>query len=292
MNEARNSSPPEPKTWAGFDLNAPLIMGILNVTPDSFSDGGRFAGPDAALAHGMAMLEAGADIVDVGGESTRPDAAAIAVDEEISRVVPVIAALAAQGAKISTDTRNARTMAAALDAGAAIINDVSALRHDSAAAPLLVAWHCPVILMHMRGTPATMNAEAHYGDLVEEVLQELSNRRAAALAAGIREHDIALDPGFGFAKLGAQNLALLRETGRIVALGAPVVIGVSRKRFIGQFGGEADVKKRFPGSIAAALYALSQGAKILRVHDVAQSVQAVKIWRQLTPAPVGSAREP
>jgi dihydropteroate synthase len=260
-------------------------MGILNVTPDSFSDGGRFRAADAAIAAGVAMLEAGADIIDIGGESTRPDAEAVAVDEEISRVVPVIAALAGRGAKISADTRNAATMAAALDAGAEIINDVSALQHDPASLKLVASRNCPVILMHMRGTPATMNAEARYGDVAGEVLKELKLRRDAALDAGIAEQKIALDPGFGFAKLGGQNLALLRATARFAALGHPLVIGVSRKRFIGQFGGEEDPAKRFPGSLAAGLYALSQGASILRVHDVPETLQGAKIWRELTGTP-------
>ena len=281
-----------PKYWAGLDLSLPRIMGILNVTPNSFSDGGSFAGPDAAIARGMAMLAAGADIIDVGGESTRPDAAAVGVAEEIARIVPVIAALARNGARISADTRNAATMAAALDAGAVIINDVSALRHDPAALRLVAARRCPVILMHMRGTPASMNAEAVYRDVAAEVLAELLRHRDAALQAGIAAQNIALDPGFGFAKLGEQNLALLRATGRFAACGHPVVVGVSRKRFIGQFGGEADPKKRLPGSLAAALYALSLGASLLRVHDVAETVQGAKIWRELTGTPVESVKGP
>ncbi len=270
-------------------MSAPLIMGILNVTPDSFSDGGKFSGADGAIAAGVLMLEAGADIIDVGGESTRPNAEAVPVEEEISRIVPVIAALAARGAKISADTRNAATMAAALDAGAAIINDVSALQHDPASARLVAARNCPVVLMHMRGTPATMNAKAQYADVVGEVLEEILRRRDAAIASGIARENIALDPGFGFAKKGEQNLALLRATSRFAALGHPVVIGVSRKRFIGQFGGAQDPAKRFPGSLAAALFALSQGAHILRVHDVAETVQGVKIWRELTGTPDLSA---
>lgn len=271
--------------WAGIDVSAPRIMGILNVTPDSFSDGGRFQGANAAIAAGMALLEAGADIVDVGGESTRPNAEAVSVAEEVSRVVPVIRALAAQGAIVSADTRNAATMAAALDAGAAIINDVSALAHDRASLKLVASRNCPVILMHMRGTPATMNSLAGYGDVAVEVLAELLRQRDVAVAAGISPQNIALDAGFGFAKLSTQNIALLREIGRFAALGHPLVIGVSRKRFIGQFGGENDPAKRMPGSLAAALYALSQGAAILRVHDVAETVQGVKIWRQLTGTP-------
>jgi dihydropteroate synthase len=278
------------RNWAGLDLSRPLVMGILNLTPDSFSDGGRFAGPRDAVAAGRAMLAEGADILDIGGESTRPDAAPVPPDEEIARIVPVIRALAAAGAVISADTRNAATMAAALQAGARIINDVSGLKHDPAAAGLVAAAGCPVVLMHMRGTPKTMNCHAHYANLVEDVLAELTAVRDAAVAAGIRAAAIALDPGLGFAKTGAQNLVLLRATGRFAALGHPLLIGLSRKKFIGEFSGEADPAKRLPGSLAAGLYALSRGADILRVHDVAATVQGAKIWRELTAPDSGSAR--
>jgi dihydropteroate synthase len=268
--------------WAGFALHRPLIMGILNVTPDSFSDGGRFSAPDDAVAAGLAMLAAGADIIDIGGESTRPDAILVSPLEESRRIVPVIQALAKAGAVISADTRNAVTMAAALDAGARIINDVSGLLHDPAAAPLLAKRGCPLVLMHMRGTPVNMNKLTDYNDVVDDVLAELAARRKAALAAGIEVQKIALDPGFGFAKTAAQNLALLLATSRFVALGHPLLVGVSRKRFIGTFSGEPVAEKRGPASIAAGLYALSQGAHILRVHDVAETVQAARFWHSLT----------
>jgi dihydropteroate synthase len=268
--------------FAGFLLNRPLVMGILNVTPDSFSDGGKHAGHDAAIAAGRAMLAAGVDIIDVGGESTRPHAVLVAPEVEGARILPVIAALVAAGAVISVDTRNAATMAAALNAGARVINDVSGLRHDAAAARLVAARGCPVILMHMRGTPETMNDMADYRDVVPEVLAELTAARDLALAAGVAAGHIALDPGFGFAKAGAQNLRLLRATCRFAALGHPLVIGVSRKRFIGEFGGGARPEDRFGGSLAAGLYALGQGAHILRVHDVAGTVQAVNMWHRLT----------
>ncbi len=266
----------------GLPCGRPVVMGILNVTPDSFSDGGNHAEPAAAIAAGLAMLKAGADILDIGGESTRPGASMVPPAVEMARVIPVIQALAEAGAVISVDTRNAVTMAAALAAGAAIINDVSGLKHDPEAPEVVAAAGCKVILMHMRGSPLTMNCQAYYADLVDDVLAELATTRDAALAAGIRPENIALDPGFGFAKVGRQNLVLLRATGRFVALGHPVVIGLSRKGFIGAFGGEADRQKRFPGSIAAGLFALGQGAHILRVHDVAETVQAVKIWHELT----------
>ena len=292
MNDIAAATGPRLQNWAGLKLAGPLVMGILNVTPDSFSDGAIWNAPDAAITAGIAMWQAGADIIDIGGESTRPDAAPVPASEEISRILPVIAALAARGVKISVDTRNAATMEAALDAGAAIINDVSALQYDAASLRLAASRHCPVILMHMRGSPATMDGQARYLDMAGEVLAELSHRRDAALAVGIAAENIALDPGFGFAKLGAQNLELLRATARFAALGHPLVIGVSRKRFIGQFGGEKTPEKRFPGSIAAALYAVSQGGAILRVHDVTETVQALKIWRELTATPVESAKSP
>ncbi|HQT64899.1 MAG: dihydropteroate synthase [Acidocella sp. 20-57-95] len=276
-------------TWAGLDLSTPKIMGILNVTPDSFSDGGRFFAAEAAIARGREMLAAGADILDIGGESTKPGAAAITPEEEIARLMPVLQALAGQ-AVISVDTRNAATMAAALTVGARIINDVSGLRHDPKAAALVAEAGCPVILMHMRGSPMTMNCQAHYADVTRDVMAELVAIRDAAEAAGIKAANIALDPGLGFAKAGAQNLELLREVWAFTALGHPLVIGASRKRFVGEFGGEPDAMKRFPASLAAGLFALGQGAQILRVHDVAETVQGVKMWQQLTNAPAGSGK--
>ena len=271
-----------PLAWAGFRLNRPLVMGILNLTPDSFSDGGQHQTPEAAIAAGAAMLKAGADIIDIGGESTRPGAAPVSAAQEIDRILPAISALAAQGAVISVDTRNAATMEAALDAGARILNDVSGLTHDPAAPALAAKRGCPVIIMHARGTPATMNEQARYDDVASEVLAELTQLRDAALAAGIAPAAIALDPGLGFAKLGAQNLTLLRATARFAALGHPLLIGLSRKKFIGEFGGEPNPAKRGPGSIAAGLYAVAQGAHILRVHDVPETAQALRIWQNLT----------
>ncbi|WP_287800242.1 dihydropteroate synthase [Acidiphilium sp.] len=270
--------------WAGFDLARPLVMGILNATPDSFSGGGATQGPSALIETGLAMRAAGAAIIDVGGESTRPGAAVVPPDIEIARIVPVIGGLARDGATVSVDTRNAATMRAALDAGARIVNDVSGLRHDPAAAPLVAAAACPVILMHMRGTPATMSAQAVYNDVVADVLAELAATRDAALAAGIAPAAIALDPGFGFAKRGAQNVALLRALPSFRALGHPVLAGVSRKRFIGELAGEPDPARRDPGSIAAALFAAGRGAAIIRVHDVPGTVQALRVWQALADA--------
>jgi dihydropteroate synthase len=271
-----------PLSWAGLPLTRPLVMGILNCTPDSFSDGGSYHDEAAAIAAGEKMLVEGADILDIGGESTRPNAPLVPAEQEIARILPVISALAKQGAVISVDTRNAATMAAALDAGARIINDVSGLKHDPAARGVVAVQKCPVVLMHMRGTPMTMNCQAHYANLVGDVLDELAATRDAAVAAGILPENIALDPGLGFAKLGAQNILLLQATKRFLALGHPLLIGLSRKKFIGEFGGEAVAQKRGPGSLAAGLYAVAQGAHILRVHDVPETVPALKLWTRLT----------
>jgi dihydropteroate synthase len=271
-----------PAHWAGLALTRPLVMGILNVTPDSFSDGGRHAAPEAAITAGRRMLAAGADILDIGGESTRPGAAPVTPEDEQARILPVIRALAGLGAVVSADTRHAATMAAALDAGARIINDVSALSHDKAALALVAARACPVVLMHMRGTPDTMDERAVYRDLAAEVLAELTASRDRAVASGIRPEAIALDPGFGFAKRGAQNVALLRATDQFAALGHPLLIGLSRKRFLGEISGEPDPARRDPESLAAALFAAGLGAHIVRVHDVAGTARALRVWQKLS----------
>jgi len=259
-------------------------MAILNATPDSFSDGGDHFDPARAIESGLAMREAGADIIDIGGESTRPGAAPVPPAEELSRVARVVGALAAAGCVISIDTRNSLTMRAALDEGACIVNDVSALTHDPAAAAVVAQAGCPVVLMHMRGTPATMDQHANYHDVAAEVARELSARVAAALESGIAPAAIALDPGIGFAKTATQNAALLAGLPAIGALGFPILVGVSRKRVIGAFGQTIAPKDRLPGSIAAGLFALARGARILRVHDVAATVQAVRVWSALAAA--------
>ena len=256
-------------------------MGVLNVTPDSFSDGGDHLDPAAAIAAGLQMVEDGAVILDIGGESTRPGSTAVPLDEEQARVLPVIRGLRDAGVPLAIDTRNAATMHAALDAGAAIVNDVSALRHDPASASVVAARRCPVILMHMRGTPDTMTSLAVYGDVAAEVAAELAAAVARAEAAGIDRAMVALDPGVGFAKTGPQNVPLLRGLGQIAALGLPLVVGVSRKRFIGTLGGRAVPRDRVAGSLAAGLFALSRGARILRAHDVAATVEAVRVWHAL-----------
>lgn len=275
--------PPEP--WAGFSATSPVVMGILNCTPDSFSDGGRHMNPEAAVAAGLAMAEAGAAIIDVGGESTRPGSAEVPPDEEMRRILPVITALAARGLTLSVDTRHAVTMEAALAAGAKVINDVSGLTFDPGARAVVARHGCPVVLMHMRGTPATMKGLARYRDVACEVRDELALRLGEALAAGIAPAQIALDPGFGFAKEGRQNLELMQRLPVLAAFGRPLLVGVSRKRLIGLSSGEGEAARRAPGSIAAGLYALSRGAAILRVHDVPETVQAVRVWRDLMTAP-------
>jgi dihydropteroate synthase len=268
--------------WAGLALDRPRVMGVLNVTPDSFSDSGVHLDPEAAIGAALAMARAGADIVDVGGESTRPGAQPTLPAEEQARVVPVIRALAAAGIRVSVDTRHASTMRAALDAGAAIVNDVTALSHDPAAAALVAACGCPVVLMHMRGDPATMNARAVYTDVAREVIDELALRIEAAERAGIAREAIAIDPGIGFAKLAPHSAELLRRLPELAVLRCPILVGVSRKSFIGRLGGEADPQLRLPGSMAAGLFAVSRGASILRVHDVAETIQALRVWQALT----------
>ena len=257
-------------------------MGVLNVTPDSFSDGGAHLDPAAAIRAGLAMAAAGADIIDVGGESTRPGARLTPASEEQARVLPVIRGLAVAGLLVSIDTRHAATMAAALDAGAAIVNDVYGLSHDPLAAALVAARGCPVVLMHMRGDSATMYQAAVYSDVVREVRAELAARIAAAEAAGIPRANIAIDPGIGFAKTAAHSVAMLRGLAVLRDLGCPVLVGVSRKSFIGALADEPKASHRLPGSLAAALFALRAGAAILRVHDVAETVQALRVWQALS----------
>jgi dihydropteroate synthase len=267
--------------WAGLSLDCPHVIGIVNVTPDSFSDGGAHFAPDHAVAAGMAMAEAGADIIDVGGESTRPYSASTDPSEERVRVIPVVGALARVGLTVSIDTRNAETMAAALDAGAQIVNDVSALAHDPAAARLVAARGCPVVLMHMRGVPATMHEYASYSDIAAEVIAELSERIAAALRAGIRREQIAIDPGIGFAKQPSHSVEMLRRLPELASLGFPILVGVSRKGFIGRLTGVGEPHERLAGSLAAGLFAVSRGAALLRVHNVLETVQALHVWHTL-----------
>ena len=274
---ALSAAPPD---WAGLGAGV-HVMGVLNVTPDSFSDGGKHADAGAAIAAGVAMARAGAALVDVGGESTRPGAAPVPPAQEQARVLPVVAGLVAEGVRVCVDTRHAATMTAALAAGASVINDVSGLAHDPDAVGVVARAGCPVVVMHSRGTPAEMNRLAVYGDIVGEVAAELAARRDAAVAGGVAPGAIALDPGIGFAKSGALNLQLLPRLAVLLGLGHRLVVGVSRKNFIGRLGGGLAPEARDPGSLAAGLLAVMLGASVLRTHDAAGTVQAIRVWQGL-----------
>jgi dihydropteroate synthase len=263
-----------------LDLSAPRIMGIVNVTPDSFSDGGKFFSRDAALERALKLVEDGADILDIGGESTRPGSDPVAVQEEIDRVVPAIEAISAEvDVPISIDTMKAEVMRAAVSAGAGLINDVNALRGDGAlqaAAELDV----PVCIMHMQGTPQTMQQEPHYEDVVSEVEAFLLERVEACEQAGIKADRIMLDPGFGFGKRARHNLRLMKHLSRLTRLPYPVLVGVSRKSIIGDML-KVSVDERLAGSLALASIAVWQGAKLIRTHDVKETAQAVKLTQHV-----------
>jgi len=266
-------------------LDQPQVMGILNVTPDSFSDGGQFMDdPAIAHAHAAAMVEAGAAIIDVGGESTRPGAAAVWEGDELKRVIPAIERLAAMGAAISTDTRRPAVMEAALAAGAHIINDVSALRHDPRSLEFAARAGVPVVLMHAPGEGEDLHADGNYTDVVLDVFDWLAARRDAALAAGIARERIVLDPGIGFGKSVGDNLALINALPLFHALGQPILLGVSRKRMIGALSNEAPAHQRLGGSVALAMKGMEAGVQLLRVHDVPETVQARDVWRGLRDA--------
>lgn len=250
-------------------------MGIVNVTPDSFSDGGR----GDPVGRAQAMAAAGADLIDIGGESTRPRAPHVGEAEELARVGPVLDALGDAGLRLSIDTRNAAVMARALDAGAVLVNDVSALTFDPAALALVAARGCPVVLMHAQGTPQTMQDDPRYDDVLRDVFDWLEARIDACVAAGIARAAIVVDPGIGFGKRLDHNLALLRGIGLFHGLGVPLLLGVSRKALIGQLSDAAAVGDRLPGSLALALHGLAHGVQIVRVHDVAATVQAMRLWR-------------
>ncbi len=265
--------------WAGFPLDRPRVMGIVNVTPDSFSDGGDHADAEAAIAHGRALMAAGADLLDIGGESTRPGAQPIAPETEIIRVLPVIKALAAAGAVVSVDTRHTAVMAAALDAGARIINDVSALR-DPGALELVAVRRVPVVLMHLLGQPQDMQDEPRYACAPLDVWDFLDRRIDALEAAGGARSLALTDPGIGFGKTTAHNLGILDALGLYRSLGPGVLLGVSRKRLIEHCAGIATPpKQRLGGSLALALNGIAQGVDVVRVHDVAETVQAIRMWR-------------
>jgi dihydropteroate synthase len=254
----------------------PTLMGVVNVTPDSFSDGGLYLDAEAAVAHGRELVAAGAEILDVGGESTRPGADPVEAEEELRRVVPVIRGLIDCGCELSVDTSKAQVAAAALDAGAAIVNDVTALRGDPEMAALCAERGATVVLMHMLGEPRTMQDDPRYGDVVAEVKGFLAERLEAAVAAGIAEERVWLDPGIGFGKTAAHNMELLRRLGELRELGRPLVIGTSRKGFIGKVDGSA-AGERLGGTIASSVLAVAEGAAVLRVHDVAEVGQALAV---------------
>ncbi|WP_372396014.1 dihydropteroate synthase [Azospirillum sp. HJ39] len=268
--------------FGGLALDRPRIMGIVNVTPDSFSDGGAFLDPAAAIAHGEALLAAGADILDIGGESTRPGAAPVPPEEEEARVLPVIRHFAAKGAVVSVDTRHARVMASAAAAGARIVNDIAGLG-DPDALPVVARSGTPVVVMHMQGEPGTMQAAPSYRDAALDVFDWLEERVARCAAAGVPPERIAADPGIGFGKTVEHNLEILRHTALYHALGCAVLIGLSRKTFIARLSRGEPPGERLAGSLAAGLETLNQGAQILRVHDVAETAQARALWEGLHP---------
>jgi dihydropteroate synthase len=259
-----------------LDLSQLLVMGIVNVTPDSFSDGGLHLQRDAALAHAHRLVAEGADMLDIGGESTRPGAQPVSVQEELERVLPVIEGLRSAPVPVSIGTCKPEVMRAAIAAGAQMVNDINALQ-DAAAMNVVAASDAAVCLMHKQGNPQTMQAQPHYQDVVAEVSGFLRERIAAAEAAGICRERIVIDPGFGFGKTLEHNLSLLRELSKLAELGVPVLAGLSRKSMLGALTGR-DVTQRLPASVAAALIAVQRGAHIVRVHDVRATVDALKVW--------------
>ncbi|MFZ3580779.1 dihydropteroate synthase [Loktanella sp. DJP18] len=268
---------------AGLDMGRPRIMGILNVTPDSFSDGGAFVARDTALAHALEMQAEGADIIDIGGESTRPGATLVSDAEEAARTVPVIAMLRAQSdVAISIDTRKAAVAKAAIAAGAGLVNDVSAMTWDARMGQVVADSGRPVCLMHAQGNPATMQASPHYADVLLDVYDHLDARVTAAVAAGISRDRIVIDPGIGFGKTQAHNLALLRRLSLFHALGCPVLLGASRKRFIGTITGRDLARDRAAGSLSVTLGGIAQGVQIHRVHDTKDTKAACDMMQAVT----------
>ncbi|MCL6740419.1 dihydropteroate synthase [Sphingomonas sp. RB56-2] len=265
-------------------LDQPQVMGIINATPDSFSDGGSYGDSASAAEAGAAMAASGAAIVDVGGESTRPGAATVWEGDEIERVLPIVQRLAAGGNAVSIDTRKSAVMSAAMAAGARMVNDVSALTWDEQSAAVVASIGAPVVLMHHQGDPQTMQKDPRYDDVLVEVYLWLEDRIAAAETAGIARDKILIDPGIGFGKTVAHNLELINGMALLHGLGCPILFGASRKRMIGALANEAPADRRLGGSLALALKAVEQGAQIVRVHDVPETVQALKIWRGLRDA--------
>lgn len=266
-----------PTAFAGLSLDEARIMGVINATPDSFSDGGEVFAAKDAIERGQAMVAAGVDIIDIGGESTRPGSAPISIREELRRVLPVIEGLADTGAVISIDTRHAEVMDQAVRAGAHIVNDVTALAGDDASLETVSRLACPVVLMHMQGEPATMQDDPVYEDAPRQIADYLAARIEACEKAGIDRSRIAIDPGIGFGKNLDHNLQILYRIDQLHDLGCAIVLGVSRKRFIGAISGESEPQARLPGSLAAAVLARAKGVQIFRVHDVAQTKQALAV---------------
>lgn len=284
---ARLGAPRPP--FAGLDLDRPHVMGVINVTPDSFSDGGDRFDPGRAAADGLAMREAGAAILDVGGESTRPGAEPIDEEEELRRAMPVVRALAQAGAPVSIDTRRARVMGEALAAGARIVNDVTALAGDPESLRLVARSDAAVVLMHMQGEPRSMQREPRYDDAPLDIYDFLAARVAACEESGIARARVAVDPGIGFGKTVAHNLDVLDRLAVYHGVGCALLLGVSRKSFIGRLSRDEPAKSRLPGSLAAGLAGIARGAHILRVHDVAETMQALAVWRAIDGAAAPTA---
>jgi dihydropteroate synthase len=263
-----------------LDLSQPQIMGILNVTPDSFSDGGQHHQKDQAVQHALQMIEDGAKIIDIGGESTRPNASPVALEEELRRVIPVVKALSNYDVIISIDTSQPEVMRAAVQAGAHIWNDVRALTRPQAL-ETAAELNIPVVLMHMRGEPTNMNQLDQYQDVTEDVIQELQQRLDQALTIGVKPESIIIDPGFGFAKNAQQNFQLLNEFWKLNRMGYPILSGLSRKRFIGEALNGVPAQERAVGSVIGHLLSIQQGASIVRVHDVKATSDAIKVWNAM-----------
>lgn len=281
MQRAQMASSEFPRTWRcgrfALSLQRPLVMGIVNVTPDSFSDGGRFYGQRVALAHARQLIAEGADLIDVGGESTRPDASEVSLDDELRRVMPIVEALGGGPVPVSVDTSKPEVMRAAIARGAAVINDVRALSMPGALGAV-AGSDCGVVLMHMQGTPQTMQLDPRYVDVTGEVASFLGARADEVAAAGVARDRIALDPGFGFGKTHQHNFELLARLGELAALGRPLLVGISRKGML-KFATGRSVDERLVASVAAALVAVERGARIVRVHDVAATRDALAVWQ-------------
>lgn len=268
-------------SFAGLTLDQPRLMGVVNVTPDSFSDGGDFLDPSLAIQHGLQMSADGADILDIGGESTRPGSAPVSIDEELDRVIPVIEGLAAHGKLVSIDTRHAEVMRQAIAAGARIVNDVTALTHDADSMGVCAKAGIDIVIMHMQGDPQTMQDNPSYDDASADIMAYLQERVRVIEAAGVPRAKIAVDPGIGFGKNLDHNLRVLSKLGDYETLGLPVLLGVSRKSFITKIDRDVPPKDRVAGSVAAAIAGFARGVRLFRVHDVAETRQAMAVWRAI-----------